>query len=116
MGNLYPTFDQDLLFHAMIVLRDRGIMPPVRFVGARDPKLDKWTKFVDDEKLTNVRMMGYLPNDEMFQYLRNAHVLLFPIRENLTNLCPLPEQGIRVCSGASAGDYQSRRRSSRSSW
>ena len=91
MGNLYSTFDQDLLFHAMVILRDRGVRPPVRFVG-RGPELEKWTKFVEDEKLTNVRMMGYLPNDEMFQYLRHAHVLLFPIRENLTNLCRCPSK------------------------
>jgi glycosyltransferase involved in cell wall biosynthesis len=91
MGNLYSTFDQDLLFHAMVILRGRGVHPPIRFVG-RGPELEKWTKFVEDERLANVKMMGYLPNDEMFQYLRHAHVLLFPIRENLTNLCRCPSK------------------------
>jgi glycosyltransferase involved in cell wall biosynthesis len=91
MGNMFPTYDQDLVFHAAVLLKRRGLTPPIRFIGG-GPELERWRQFVRDEQLDNVSVCGYVPDEQRWPNLRHAHVLLFPIRPTGTNLSRCPSK------------------------
>ena len=89
MGNMYPAYDHDLIFDAALLLRDRGLSPRIAILGW-GPDLEKWRAFVLDKGLTNVTLPGFVRGEMLWQHLRHAHALLFPIRPTLLNLyrCP----------------------------
>ncbi len=91
MGNLYPAYDHDLIFEAARLLKQRGLMPDVLLMGD-GPDMDKFRAFVAEHGLTNVTLAGHVGGDELWRRLRHAHVLLFPIRENILNLCRCPSK------------------------
>jgi glycosyltransferase involved in cell wall biosynthesis len=91
MGNMYPAYDHDLLFEAARILKSRGKTPRIAILGA-GPQLEKWRAFVKEHDLTNVSVPGFVSGEELWRHLRHAHVLLFPIRENLLNLCRCPSK------------------------
>jgi len=91
MGNLYPAYDHDLLFEAAKILKSRGKSPRMTILGG-GPDLEKWQAFVRENDLSNVSLPGFLSGDILWRHLRHAHVLLFPIRENLLNLCRCPSK------------------------
>ena len=91
MGNLFPLYDQDLLFHAAALLKKRGLTPPIRFIGGGS-ELERWREFVRDHQLDNVTICGYVPDDLRWPTLRHAHVLLFPIRPTVNNLSRCPSK------------------------
>ncbi len=90
MGNFYP-WDQDLIFDALALLARDGIRPPVLFMGT-GPDLPKWQAFVRDHGLDQVTFAGYMTGEALFQRLRHAHVLLFPIRPTLVNKTRCPSK------------------------
>jgi glycosyltransferase involved in cell wall biosynthesis len=91
MGNLFPAYDHDLIFHAAKMLRDRGQSPAILILGA-GPDLARWQSFVAQNQLPNVTLAGYVAPEQAFAYLRHAHVLLFPFRQTLLNLCRCPSK------------------------
>jgi glycosyltransferase involved in cell wall biosynthesis len=91
MGNLFPSYDHDLTFDAARILKNQGKQPHVQFLGG-GPDLEKWRAFVQEHGLANVSIPGFLTGEELWRRLRHAHVLLFPIRENLLNLCRCPSK------------------------
>ncbi len=92
MGNLFPAYDHDLLFQAAVILKKRGTRFHMAFLGG-GPDLEKWRAFVMENDLQDeVAVIGYLTGDALWRHLRNAHTLLFPIRENLLNLCRCPSK------------------------
>lgn len=40
-------------------------------------------RFIKDKKLENVKLTGFLPREEMFEYFRAADVFLFPSKEDI---------------------------------
>ena len=91
MGNLYPAYDHDLLFEAARILKSRNKLPRIVILGA-GPDTEKWRAFVAEHGLTNVSVPGFVSGELLWRHLRHAHVLLFPIRENLLNLCRCPSK------------------------
>jgi glycosyltransferase involved in cell wall biosynthesis len=92
LGNLYDaTYDHDLIFHAMKLLKDRGRTPQAYVIGF-GPDLEKWRAYVRDHGLSNVKLPGFLTGDDLWRHLRHASVLLFPIRPTLQNLCRCPSK------------------------
>jgi glycosyltransferase involved in cell wall biosynthesis len=91
MGQMYPLWDLDLLFDAALLLAREGFKPPMAFVGD-GPDLPKWTQFVKDHKLDNITLSGYRRGEELWRYLRHAHVLMFPIRPTLVNQSRCPSK------------------------
>jgi glycosyltransferase involved in cell wall biosynthesis len=89
MGNFYPVYDQDILFEAAAILKQRGLTPQIEMIaGGTD--LARWRRFVEERGLTNVTMAGYLTGEELWRHLRHAHVLLFPLRYSEVNACRCP--------------------------
>lgn len=93
LGNLYDSvYDHDLVLHAMKILRDqRGKTPPLCVVGS-GPDQEKWVQWARDEKLSNITFTGFLTGDDLWRHVRHGHVLLFPIRPTLQNLCRCPSK------------------------
>lgn len=90
MGAFYQ-WDQDLIFDALVLLARDGIRPPVLLMGT-GPDLPKWQAFVREHGLDQVTFAGFTPDEAMFQRLRHAHVLLFPIRPTLLNQTRCPSK------------------------
>lgn len=91
MGNLYPNYDHDLLFEAAVKLKEAGKTPPILFLG-HGPDIEKWRTFVKEHALANVDVPGYTTGVELWRRLRHAHVLLFPIRDNILNVARCPSK------------------------
>jgi glycosyltransferase involved in cell wall biosynthesis len=91
MGNLFSAYDHDIIFEAARLLKQRGMTPPIRFMG-HGPDEATWRAFVRDNGLENVAMPGFVRGDELWRSLRHAHVLLFPIRPTMVNLCRCPSK------------------------
>ena len=89
MGNLDVTFDNDILFGAAAILKQRGITPRIEVIGD-GPDRAKWESFLRERGLTNVNITGYLEGVELSRRLRHAHVLLFPLRYSVPNVCRCP--------------------------
>jgi glycosyltransferase involved in cell wall biosynthesis len=84
MGAYWAEWDHDIVFQAAKLLKERGKTPPICLVGG-GPEKEKWQAFLKEHALDNVTMTGFLSPDDMWRHLRNAQVLLFPMRENLLN-------------------------------
>jgi glycosyltransferase involved in cell wall biosynthesis len=91
MGNLFSAYDHDLIFEAARLLKDRGARPAITVMGD-GPDIEKWRTFVREHGLDNVSVAGFVTGDDLWRRLRHAHVLLFPIRENILNLCRCPSK------------------------
>jgi glycosyltransferase involved in cell wall biosynthesis len=89
MGAFFTTYDHDILFNAARLLKASGKLPPMTFIGA-GPDWQRWRAFVQKHQLDNVELKGYVDDDQRWLCLRNAHVLLFPIRANPINLARCP--------------------------
>lgn len=91
LGNLYPAYDHDLVIHAMQRLRDSRPELALEVIGD-GPDGDRWRRFVADERLGNVTMRGYLTGQPLWDRLRHATCLLFPIRDTLLNRARCPSK------------------------
>jgi glycosyltransferase involved in cell wall biosynthesis len=93
LGNLYDTvYDHDLVLHAMKILRDQRGRPPPLYVIGSGPDQEKWQRWARDERLDNITFTGFLTGDDLWRHVRHGHVLLFPIRPTLQNLCRCPSK------------------------
>ena len=91
MGNLYPSYDHDLIREAAVRLKARGLTPPLLIMGG-GPDLEKWRAVIKEKNLTNVSLPGFLSGDELWRRLRHAHALLFPIRDTILNRARCPSK------------------------
>jgi len=89
MGSLAPPWDHDILFSALKLLKEKAKQYRVRIIG-RGSDWSKWKEFVSLNQLDNVELVGYLPDAEMRNNLRWAHLLLFPIRDKIANKARCP--------------------------
>ena len=72
MGNMQKRYDVDLVFHAALQLRQRGLAPPVVVIG-KGPEYDRWRRFVNEHELDNVTFTGFLRGEALWRRLRHAH-------------------------------------------
>jgi glycosyltransferase involved in cell wall biosynthesis len=84
VGQFFPAWDHDLLFDAARLLAERGQRPPMVFLG-NGPDTEKWRAWAAEKGLTNVSFPGFLKGPDLWRYMRHAHVLLFPMRDNVLN-------------------------------
>jgi glycosyltransferase involved in cell wall biosynthesis len=91
MGNFYPNWDLDLIFHAFLKLKEQGLMFPLFLMGD-GPDVPNWQDFVLKNGLTNITFAGHVTGESLWQHLRHAHVLLFPIRPTLINKTRCPSK------------------------
>ena len=91
MGNLFAAYDHDLIFDAARILKARGQAPPIKLLG-HGPDEAVWRDYAKQHGLDNLNMAGFVRGEELWRNLRHAHVLLFPIRPTMTNLCRCPSK------------------------
>jgi glycosyltransferase involved in cell wall biosynthesis len=84
VGQYFPAWDHDLLFEAARLLAERGKRPPMVFLG-NGPDEEKWRAWLAEKGLTHVTMPGFMKGADLWRYMRHAHVLLFPMRDNVLN-------------------------------
>lgn len=91
LGNLIPDFDHDLVIDAWELLLMRGIPLDLSIIGGGE-LLESVRQDVAKRGLTNVRIEGYMTGQPMWDRLRHAHVLLFPIRDTVGNQSRCPSK------------------------
>ncbi|MGI6391845.1 MAG: glycosyltransferase [Kiritimatiellia bacterium] len=91
MGQFHACWDQDLFFEAFRLLKQQNIMPPLYLMGT-GPDEDKWKRFVSKHGLQNITFAGYQTGESLYQHLRHAHVLLFPMRPTVLNKTRCPSK------------------------
>lgn len=91
LGNLVPDFDHDIVIDAWDLLKRRGVALDLAIMGGGE-LLDSVRRDVAERGLTNVHLEGYITGQPMWDRLRHAHVLLFPIRDNTGNRSRCPSK------------------------
>jgi glycosyltransferase involved in cell wall biosynthesis len=91
MGNLYQPWDHDVVFHAAVLLKKRGLTPPILIMGD-GPEMGRWKSFIAEQQLDNVSLPGFISDRALWLRLRHAHVLLFPIRDTVINRSRCPSK------------------------
>jgi glycosyltransferase involved in cell wall biosynthesis len=89
MGNLYSSWDHDLLVEAVGELKSRGMEPKVRWIGDGDD-MGRTRSRVAQLGLSQFELPGYLGWEQMLRELRGAHSIVFPIRNKPLNLARCP--------------------------
>jgi len=89
LGNLRSDFDHDLIIDAWDILQQRDTKLDLCILGG-GPLLERVRSEVKERRLSSVRLPGYMAGQELWDHLRHAHVLLFPIRDSPGNRfrCP----------------------------
>ena len=91
LGNLVPDFDHDIVIDAWELLKRQGVALDLAIMGGGE-LLDSVRRDVAERDLTNVHIEGYMTGQPMWDRLRHAHVLLFPIRDNIGNRSRCPSK------------------------
>ena len=89
MGNLYASWDHDLLVEAASLLKVMGCEPSIRLIGT-GPDFEATQRKVRALQLRRFSMPGYLAWDPMLAELQSAHCIVFPIRPKPLNLARCP--------------------------
>ena len=89
MGNLYSSWDHDLLVEAIGELKLRGVEPKVRWIGDGED-MERTRNRVAQLGLSRFELPGYLGWEKMLEELRGAHSIVFPIRNKPLNLARCP--------------------------
>lgn len=92
MGNLMPDFDHDLIIDAWEILRRRGNAPLKLSIIGGGPLLEAVRSDVKSRGLHDVEIEGYRTGQALWDRLRHAHVLLFPIRDTVGNRSRCPSK------------------------
>jgi glycosyltransferase involved in cell wall biosynthesis len=92
MGNLMPDFDHDLIIDAWEILARRGHATPQLSIIGGGPLLEAVRCDVASRGLRNVAVEGFLRGQPLWDRLRHAHVLLFPIRDTVGNRSRCPSK------------------------
>ncbi len=92
LGNFHPDFDHDLLLDAWQLLASNGAAPHLELIGSGED-LEKVRRIVIDRGLSDcVSVPGYMSGGPLWDRLRHAHVLLFPIRDTIGNRMRCPSK------------------------
>jgi glycosyltransferase involved in cell wall biosynthesis len=91
VGNLYVTYDHDLILEAAKILKARGESPRIAILGS-GPDLERCQAFISDNGLDNVEMKGHTTGGLLWRHIRHARALMFPIRETILNLARCPSK------------------------
>lgn len=91
MGIFYSCWDQDLIFDAFLLLKQQGLTPSLCLIGT-GPDVPKWQAFIREHGLDNITFAGYISGESLWQHLRHAQVLLFPMRPTLLNKTRCPSK------------------------
>lgn len=92
LGNLHPDFDHDLVLDAWRFLQEQRIAPQLELIGSGDD-LEKVRQTIASDGLSNcVSALGYMSGQPLWDRLRHAHVLLFPIRDTIANRMRCPSK------------------------
>lgn len=86
LGNFYPLWDHKLIIESIRKASENGYKPEILMIGS-GPDIDKWIAYSKTHNLTNIKFTGYLEFSEMFQLLRGARALLFPMSNTPLNQC-----------------------------
>ncbi|MEM9411560.1 MAG: glycosyltransferase family 4 protein [Planctomycetota bacterium] len=89
MGTFHKNWDHDLLIDAVVELGRRGMTPQICMIG-KGEDLERCKSIVESNGLTNITFAGFLDWDDMLNRLCWAHVLLFPIRDEIWNRARCP--------------------------
>ena len=92
MGNLMPDFDHDLLIDAWELLKRRGDTSLRLSLVGGGPLLEAVKSDVVSRRLDNVTVEGYLTGQPLWDRIRHAQVLLFPIRDTIGNRSRCPSK------------------------
>ena len=92
MGNLMPDFDHDLIIDAWEILARRGSAAPKLSIVGGGPLLEAVKSDVMNRRLHNVVIEGFLQGQPLWDRLRHARVLLFPIRDTIGNRSRCPSK------------------------
>ena len=84
LGKFYPLWDHDLLFENLLQAKIDGFTPKIKFIGD-GPDYKYWQKFKKTHQLDNIEFMGFVSQVELIKILKNAHALLFPMRDTPIN-------------------------------
>ncbi len=84
LGKFYPLWDHDLLFKDLLKAKIDGFTPKIKFIGD-GPDYKYWLKFKNKHQLDNIEFMGFISQIELIKILKNAHALLFPMRDTPIN-------------------------------
>lgn len=91
MGNLMPDFDHDLIIDAWELLQRRGHHLKLCIAGG-GPLLEAVRADVTRRGLSNITLTGYVTGQPLWDRLRHAQVLLFPIRDTQGNRARCPSK------------------------
>jgi glycosyltransferase involved in cell wall biosynthesis len=91
LGNLVPDFDHDIVIDAWELLKRRGVALDLAIMGGGE-LFESVRSDVAKRGLKNVHVEGYMTGQPMWDRLRYAHVLLFPIRDNTGNRSRCPSK------------------------
>lgn len=91
LGSFQPRFDLDLIFQSALRLKEQGVQPHIDLIGTGE-EFEKWNRFIKENQLNHIRLLGFLPWEDAYRRLRHAHVLLFPIRPTVMNLARCPSK------------------------
>ncbi|MFM8190316.1 MAG: glycosyltransferase family 4 protein [Pirellula sp.] len=89
MGSMHAGWDHDLLVEAAGVLKNRDQECLIRWIGS-GPELELCRRRAVELGLRKFQFPGYLDWDLMLSELREAHCLVFPIRNKPLNLARCP--------------------------
>lgn len=92
MGNLMPDFDHDLIIDAWELLANRGSSRLKLSIIGGGPLLEAVKSDVVRRGLNNVSVEGYVTGQPLWDRLRHANVLLFPIRDTVGNRSRCPSK------------------------
>jgi len=91
MGNLMPDFDHDLIIDAWELLQQRGNPLKLCILGGGS-QLETVRADVHNRRLANVTVPGYVTGQPLWDHLRHARLLLFPIRDTAGNRSRCPSK------------------------
>lgn len=89
MGNFHHDSDHDILLDAWTILKEQRITPNLYLIGGGS-HIENVRSEIQKRELDSVTVTGYLPTKKMWNCLRHAHILLFPIRDNTANRMRCP--------------------------
>ena len=91
LGNYFHSWDHDIIFEAARILKGQGIEPAFFMIGD-GPDRPRWEQFVAQHGLSKVTIAGGMSGEPMWNRLRHAHALLFPIRAHVGNMSRCPSK------------------------
>jgi glycosyltransferase involved in cell wall biosynthesis len=78
-GHLYKGRGIDLILELAVQLREVNFV----LIGGEEQHIQRWQMIVDDRRLENVRLVGFVANAELPKYLAACDILLMPYQQNI---------------------------------